>query len=74
MVPDLVDISLKICSAIGNAAFGIGIATAHEQEGNASSGHLQDNGALVDIVLKSGGWVWMGRLIWITLRCHGSRL
>jgi len=43
MVPYFEDICLKIRSAIGNTAFGIGIGITHEQEGNASVGHLQDD-------------------------------
>lgn len=50
MVPDLEDFNLKICSVIGRAAFGIGIDITHEQEGNTSAGHLQDDGVLVDVV------------------------
>ena len=57
MVPDLEDIGLKIRSAIGKSAFGISISITHEQEGNSSSGHLQDDGVLVDTVRKRGGWV-----------------
>ena len=57
MVTDLEDVCLKIYSTIGNTGFGIGIAIAHEQEGNASVVHLQDDGVLVDVIRKSGGWV-----------------
>ena len=57
VVPDLEDIGLEIRSAIDNTAFGIGIGVTHEQEVNASVGHLQDNGVLVDVIRKSGGWV-----------------
>jgi len=32
MVPDLEDIGLKICPAIGNTVFGIGIGITLEQE------------------------------------------
>ncbi len=57
MVGDLEDVRLEICPAIGNTNFGIGIGVTHEQEGNASVGHLQDNGVLVDVVRQGGGWV-----------------
>jgi len=57
VVPDLEDVGLKICPAIGNTAFGIGIHITHEQEGNASVGHFQDDGVLVDVVWEGGGWV-----------------
>ena len=50
MVADFEDVCLKIRSAIGNTAFGISIGITHEQEGNASSGHLQDDGVLVEVV------------------------
>ena len=57
MVPDLEDIGLEIFPVIGNTAFSIGIGITHEQEGNASVGHLQDEGVLVDIVGEGGGWI-----------------
>ena len=57
MVPDLEDIGLEIFPVIGNTAFSIGIGITHEQEGNASVGHLQDDGVLVDVVRKGGDWV-----------------
>jgi len=57
MVPDLEDVGLEICPAISNSCFGIGIGITHEQEGNASIGYLQDDGVLVDVVRKGGGWV-----------------
>ncbi len=57
MVPDLEDICLVICCAISHSGFGIGIGITHEQEGNASGGHLQDDGVLVDVVGEGGGWV-----------------
>ncbi len=57
MILDLEDICLEICPAIGNTAFGIGIGITYEQEENASSGHLQDDGVLVDIIREGGGWV-----------------
>ena len=50
MVANLEDISLKICPAIGNTVFGIGFGITHKQAGNTSSGHLQDDGVLVEIV------------------------
>ncbi len=54
MVTNFEDIGLKIRTPISNAAFGIGIGITHEQEGNASSGHLQDEGVLVDYISWSG--------------------
>jgi len=57
MILDLEDICLEICPAIGNTAFGIGIGITYEQEENASSGHLQDDGVLVYIIREGGGWV-----------------
>ncbi len=50
-------IFLEIRSAIDHTAFGIGMGITHEQEGNASVGHLQDDGVLVDVVRKGGDWV-----------------
>ncbi len=59
MVPDFEDVSREICPAIGHTGFGIGIGIGitHEQEGNTSSGHLQDDGILVEVVREGGGWV-----------------
>jgi len=32
VVPELLDVGLKICHAIGNTAFGVGIDITHDQE------------------------------------------
>ena len=57
MVPDLEDVGLEICPAIGNSGFGIGIGITHEQDGNATVGHFKDDGVLVDIIREGGGWI-----------------
>ena len=62
MVPGLENGSLKIRSAIGNMASGIGIGITHEQVRNASAGHLQDDGVQVDCVSCRGINVTRGNL------------
>ena len=57
MVPDFEDIGLKICPAIGNTVFGVGIGITHEQEGNATVGHFQDDGVPVDVFREGGSGV-----------------
>ena len=57
MVTYFEDICPEIRSAIGNKAFDIGIGITLEQEGNASGGHLPDDGVLVDVVGDGGSWV-----------------
>ncbi len=57
MVPDLEDVCLMIRSTVGLSGFDIGIGITHEQEGNTSVGHLQDDGVLFDVILKFGGWI-----------------